>query len=371
MLKSLALSLALIALPGMVQAQGTPIVIGQSTPLSGGNKELGEDIRDGALAYFKKVNEAGGINGRKIELVTLDDANDKAKSQANTKLLIEQHNAVALFGYPSATLSIPNLPAVEKAKMAFFAPFTGADPMRVFNRHVFNHRASYADELNAIVDHYSSIGVKRFAVLHYDDAVGTENLGAVSDALKARKLEPVAVAAVSRKQTEFAKEVAAVLRTNPELIITTTAYKTTADFVKLARQENSVAQFVSTSFAGSTALAQALGEQGVGVAMSQVVPAVNRSSIAVVKEYQQAMGKLTGKQQYSYTSLESFIAAKVLVEGLKRAGANVTRDTVLKSLDSLGSFDTGGYAVTFSPTNHNGSSYVGMTILSQDLAFRD
>ncbi|HKO87254.1 MAG TPA: ABC transporter substrate-binding protein [Burkholderiales bacterium] len=366
----IALSVATLSLaPALVHAQS--IVIGQSTPLSGGNKELGEDIRDGALAYFKKVNEAGGINGRKIELITLDDANDVKKSEANTRALIDQHNAVALFGYASATLSMPALPLVERAKMTFFAPFTGAEPMRQFNRYVFNHRASYSDELAAIVEHYTSIGVKRFAVLHYDDAVGKENFAAVSNALKSHQLEPVAVAAVKRPQTDFTKEVAAVSRANPELVITTTAYKTTSDFIKLTRQGDSVAQFVSISFAGSTALAVALGEQGIGVAMSQVVPPVNRSSIGIVKEYQQAMGKLTGKQTYSYTSLESFIAAKVLVEGIKRAGAAVTRDSVLKSLDNLGNFDVGGYAVNFTPSNHNGSRYVGMTILSRDLAFRD
>ena len=373
--KPLALAVALVAslcafAPAAVHAQGA-IVIGQSTPLSGSNKELGQDIRDGALAYFKKVNDAGGINGRKIELVTLDDANDKAKSQANTKTLIDQHAAVALFGYPSATLSIPNLPQVEQSKIAFFAPFTGADPMRQFNRYVFNHRAGYADELAAIVEHYASIGVTRFAVLHYDDAVGKENLDAVVNALKSHKLEPVAVASVKRPQTEFVKEVGDVLKANPELVIATTAYKTTSDFIKLTRKQDVAIQFVSTSFAGSTALAQALGQEGVGVAMSQVVPPVNRSAIAIVKEYQSAMTKLTGKQQYSYTSLESFIAAKVLVEAIKRAGSTVTRDAVLKSLDGLGNFDTGGYAVNFTPTNHNGSRYVGMTILSQDLAFRD
>lgn len=360
---------ALCLAPALVQAQS--IVIGLSTPLSGGNKALGEDIRDGALAYLKKVNDAGGINGRKVELVALDDGNDKAKSQANTKTLIEQHNAVALFGYPSATLSIPNLPAVEQAKIPFFAPFTGADPMRVFHRYVYNHRAGYADELAAIVEHYASIGVKRFAVLHYDDAVGKENLGATVDALKSHKLEPVAVAAVTRKQTEFAKETAEVLKANPELVIATTSYKTTSDFIKTTRKHDANLQFVSTSFAGSTALAEALGETGVGVAMSQVVPPVNRSTIPVVREYQQAIGKLLGKPQYSYSSLESYIAAKALVEGIRRAGPNVTREALVKALDNLGNYDMGGYAVNFSPSNHNGSRYVGMTILGRDLSFRD
>src|SRR5262252_1635260 len=126
-------------------AQGitaTTITIGQSTPLSGSNAELGQDIRNGALAYFKKINDAGGVNGRKIELVTLDDANDVKRSGENTQKLVDQ-GVFALFGYASATLSRPALPIVEKNKVPFVHPFTGADPMRVFDKHVYNVRASY------------------------------------------------------------------------------------------------------------------------------------------------------------------------------------------------------------------------------------
>lgn len=347
------------------------IVIGQSVPLSGSNRELGEDIRDGALAYFKKVNDAGGVHGRKIELVSLDDANDTKKAAANTRALIGEHNAIALFGYASATLSRPALPQVEEAKLAFFAPFTGAEPMRKFNRYVYNHRASYADELEKIVEHYATFGVKRFAVLHYDDAVGKENFAAVEQALRTRGLTPVAVSAVKRTQTDLATPVAAVLQANPDVIITTTLYQTTADFVKLARGHGSGAQFVSTSFAGSTALAQALGPQGLGVAMAQVVPTVSKGSIPIVKEYQQAMEKLTGRKEWSFTALESYIAAKALVEGIRRAGPQPSREALLKSLDGLGTLDMGGYTVSFSASNHNGSRYVGLTILGRDLAFRD
>src|SRR5215470_743244 len=171
-------------------AQGA-IVIGQSTPLSGSNKELGQDIRNGALAYFKKVNEAGGVNGRKIELASLDDGNTVPRAEANTKKLVEEDNVFALFGYASATLSRPALPYVDKHKVPFLAPFTGADPMRVFNKHVYNMRASYADELEKIVEHYTTFGIKRFSIVYYDDVVGKENLTAVDRALKKRNMADV------------------------------------------------------------------------------------------------------------------------------------------------------------------------------------
>jgi ABC-type branched-subunit amino acid transport system substrate-binding protein len=365
---------AAFAVPALALAQAPAagaIVIGQSVPLSGSNKELGEDIREGALAYLKKVNDAGGVNGRKVELVSLDDANDVKKSEANTKTLIDQNNAVALFGYGSATLSRPALPHVEAARIAFVSPFTGAEPMRRFNRFVYNHRASYADELERVIEHYSTFGIKRFAIVHYDDPIGNANLGVVEQALKARSLAPVAVAKLDRKQTDVSKEVAAAIKANPDVVILTTLYQHSADFVKQSRKQGGGAQFVSNSFPGSTAFAQALGADGLGVAMAQVVPTVTKRAIPVVKEYQEAVEKLTGKKQYSFQSLEAYIAMKVLVEGLRRAGPKVDRESVLKALDTIQSYDLGGYVVNFSPTNHNGSSFVSLTILGRDLAFKD
>jgi ABC-type branched-subunit amino acid transport system substrate-binding protein len=362
---------AAAAVPATALAQGSTIVIGQSTPLTGSNRELGNDIRNGALAYFKKVNDAGGVSGRKIELVTLDDANDTKRAEANTKQLLEQNNPIALFGYASATLSRPALPLVEQAKITFFAPFTGADPMRKFNRYVYNHRAGYADELEKIVEHYTTFGIKKFAVLHYDDVIGNENFGAVDRALKSRNLSPVAVAKVTRKQTEFVKEVAAVAKSDPDVVILTTLYKTSADFIKLSKKQGVGAQFISTSFAGSSSLAEALGKDGLGVAMSQVTPSYFRRAVPIVREYQTAMEATMGKRDFSYQSLESYIAAKVLVEGMRRAGPQLTRDSLLRALDTVRDYDVGGYIVSFSPTNHNGSSFVSLTILGHDLAFRE
>jgi ABC-type branched-subunit amino acid transport system substrate-binding protein len=367
------LAAAALAAPAAALAQGAAgaIVIGQSAPLSGSNKDLGTDIRNGALAYFKRVNDAGGVNGRKIELVSLDDANDTKRSEANTKQLLEQNNPIALYGYGSATLSRPALPLVEAAKIPFVAPFTGADPMRKFNRYVYNHRASYADELEKIVEHYTTFGVKRFAVLYYDDAVGKENFGAVERALKSRNLAPAAVASVTRTQTDFTKELENVGKSSPDVVILTTLYKTSADFIKGLKKAGVGTQFVSTSFAGSTALANSLGPDGLGVAMSQIVPSYLKRSIPVVKEYQAAMEATLGKKEFSYTSLESYIAAKVLVEGLRRAGPQPTREKLLAALDTISNYDVGGYLVSFSPSNHNGSSFVSLSILGRDLAFRE
>jgi len=242
--------------------------------------------------------------------------------------------------------------------------------MRVFNKHVYNMRASYADELEKIVEHYSTFGIKRFAVVHYDDVVGMENLAAVERALKKRNLALVSVAAFKdRAKPDIEGGLKEVMKGNPEVVIFTTLYKATADFIKSARKAGFGPQMVSNSFPGASPLAKELGKEGAGVAIAQVVPPPTRRAVPVVKEYQEAIEKLLGKKEFSFTSLEAYIAAKVTVEALRRAGPRPTRESFMQALDGLRSYDAGGYLVGFSPDNHNGSSYVELTVLGKDLKF--
>ncbi|TMH87676.1 MAG: ABC transporter substrate-binding protein [Betaproteobacteria bacterium] len=365
-------ALACLFAGSVAHAQGvtkTNILIGQSSPFSGSNKELGDDIREGLQAYFKRTNEAGGVNGRTLELIALDDANDAKRSGENARILIEQRGVLALIGYASATLSLPALPFVEKSKIAFVGPFTGAEPMRAFRRNVYNIRASYADELEKIVDFYTITGMKKFSVIHYDDAIGKENLTAVELALTKRGLKPSSIGTLKRNQTDLGAAVSDVIKAAPDVVIATTLYKTTGDFIKSARKAGSGAQFASISFVGASALAGELGEQGMGVVVSQVVPPYTRNSIPIVREYQAAIEKSLGKKEYSFTSLESYIGAKVLVEAIRRAGANPTREGLLKTLDSIQNFNVGGYLVDFSPSNHNGSRFVELTAIGKSGRF--
>ncbi|HEX6157802.1 MAG TPA: ABC transporter substrate-binding protein [Burkholderiales bacterium] len=363
-------TLAAIAFGAQAQTPGvsaSTILIGQSTPLTGANAELGSDIRNGALAYFAKVNDAGGVHGRKIELITLDDGNNIQRSQANTIELVEKRSVFALFGYPSATLSRPALPTVEKHRVPFLSPFTGADPMRVFHKHVYNMRGSYAEELEKIVDHFEPLGLKRFSIVHYDDVVGKENLTAVERALKKRNLAVVSVAAwKDRAKPDIEGGLKEVMKGQPDVVILTTLYKATADFVRAAKKAGFHAQMASNSFPGASPLAKELGAEGAGLIVATVVPPPTKRSQAIVQEYQAAIEKQLGKKEFSFTSLESYIAAKVTVEAMRRAGPNMTRESFQKALDGLKSYDAGGYIVNFSPTDHNGSSFVELTVLGRD-----
>ena len=362
--------LALLCGAALAQAPAT-ILIGQSAPLSGTNKDLGVDIRDGAMAYFRKVNEAGGVNGRKIELETLDDANVVQKAGENTQKLIEESGVFALFGYASATLSRPALPHVEKARVPFLAPFTGADPMRVYNRYVYNMRASYADELEKIVEYFAPLSVKRFAVVYYDDVVGKENYAAVERALKKRGLAPVSVGVFKdRAKPDIEAGMKEVVKGTPDVVIFTTLYKATSDSIKAARKMGSNAFMASNSFPGANQLAKELGKDAAGVIVATVVPPYARMSLAVVNEYRAAMEKYVARKDFSFTSIEAYLAAKVMVEALRRAGPRLTRDGFLLALDGMSSYDTGGYAVAFGPRNHNGSSFVELTIIGKDGSFK-
>jgi ABC-type branched-subunit amino acid transport system substrate-binding protein len=242
--------------------------------------------------------------------------------------------------------------------------------MRVFNKNVYNMRASYADELEKIVEHYLTLGNKRFSIVHYDDVVGKENLTAVERALKKHNLTPVSVAAFKdRAKPDIDGGVKSVAQGAPDVVILTTLYKATSDFVKVSRKGGLNAQMVSNSFPGASPLAKELGDHGAGVAVSQVVPPPTQRSRPIVREYQEAITKHLGKKEFSFTSLESYIAAKITVEALKRAGKSLTREGFMQALDSIKDLDLGGYYVNFSPTNHNGSSQVEMTVIGSQLKF--
>jgi len=377
MIRIACLAAALVA--AAAQAQGpaqvpgvsaTTVRIGQSTPLTGSNAELGNDIRNGALAYFRKVNDAGGVHGRRIELVTLDDGNQVPRAEANTKKLVEDEPVFALFGYPSATLSRPALPFVEKHHVPFIGPFTGADPMRVFNKYVYNIRASYADELEKIVDHFQSLGVKRFSIVYYDDVVGRENLTAVERALKKRNLDAVSKAAFKdRAKPDIDAGLKEVAKGSPDVVILTTLFKASADFIRLAQKSGVGAQMASNSFPGASPLAKELGKDGAGVIVATVVPPPTKRSLPLVQEYQAAIEKQLGKKEYSFTSLEAYIGAKVMVEAMRKSGPRLTREAFMRELDAMKDYDAGGYTVSLSPTNHNASSFVELTVIGREQKF--
>jgi branched-chain amino acid transport system substrate-binding protein len=365
-MRILACTLLVAAAPVLAQ----DIVVGQSAPLTGGNAELGNDIRNGALAYFKRVNDAGGLPHGKIKLVTLDDRNETRLSGENTLKLLNEHDAVALFGYASSTLSIPAMPAVIEHKVPFFAPFTGADTIRKQNDYVYTIRATYADEIGKIINFWGNLGNTRVTVLHYDDTVGKQNFETVASVLKKFDRTPVSVA-IKRNAEITDQNVKDAIASDPQVMVVTTLYAPAAQMIKRLRAAHRATMVTSLSFAGASQLAKALGPDAAGVSVAITVPTPRAKSIAVVRECDDAWTAAGQKEPMSVTALESCIAAKVLVEGMKRSGKELTRASLHRALSALGRYDAGGYVVDFKPNFRHGGTYVGMALLKPNGEVRD
>jgi ABC-type branched-subunit amino acid transport system substrate-binding protein len=363
--------LALACAAGLAGAQGVTdgqVVLGQSVALTGPAQQLGLDMQLGAKLYFDKINAAGGVNGRKIVLKTLDDGYEATRAADNTKRLINDEKVFALFGYVGTPTSQASLPIFTAAHVPFVGPFTGAELLRSpVNPLVFNVRASYFDETEAIVQHLTSMSVNRIAVFYQNDAYGQAGLTGVERALKKRNLEVIGKGTVERNSSDVKKAVADINKSNPQAVIMIGAYKGCAAYIKETRAAGQNPTFWNVSFVGSKALAKELDKEGRGVQISQVVPFPWDSSVPVVKEYQRAMAE--AKAEPGFGTLEGFIAAKVMVEGLRRAGRNLTREGFVRAMEGLQDYDAGGFKVTYGPGNRSGSKFVDLTIISKDQKF--
>jgi len=360
------LAAAVHAEPGVTP---TTIIIGQSAAFSGPASELGTEMRAGAMAYFQAINAAGGVNGRKIELRSLDDGYEGDRAAANTKKFIDD-GVFLLFGYVGTPTSNASKPIFTAARVPFVGPFTGAESLRnPLNRYIFNIRASYFDETDKLVGQLAGQTLDRIAVFYQNDDYGKAGLAGVQRAMQKRNMNIIATGTVERNTVDVAAAVTSICKVDPQGVVMISAYKSCAAFIKAMRAAGCNPQFMNVSFVGSKALAQETGPAGRGVGISQVVPFPWNISARVVKDYQQLLEASTGTKNYSWTSLEGFIAAKVLVEGLRRTGADLTREKFITAMESLRDYDVGGYTVSFSPTDHNGSKFVELTVIGKDGTF--
>ena len=345
-------------------AYAQDIVLGQSVALSGPAQELGKEMLLGAKTYFDQVNAAGGVRGRKIVLKTLDDGYEPPRAEANTRQFVEDADILALFGYVGTPTSAASIPLAIKAKVPFFGAFTGAELLRTpMNRYVINVRASYFDETETIVRQMTQGGITKIAVFYQNDSYGQAGLSGVEKALAKRSLQVTAKATVERNSTDVAAALATMLAAKPEVIVMISAYSSCAEFIKQAKAKQLATQFVNVSFVGTRALAKALGPAADGVIISQVMPPPTANKFPVVVDYQKAL-RAAGVTDFSYTSLEGYIVARVFVEALRRGG-DASRDALIRALESMRNVDVGGFSVNLSPDNHNASRFVEMTVLNK------
>jgi ABC-type branched-subunit amino acid transport system substrate-binding protein len=362
-LKQLAAAGACIALPIHAQIERR-LVLGQSAAFSGPAAQLGIQMNRGAKLYFDAVNAAGGIHGSVIELRTLDDQYEPDKCRANTEAFVRD-DVFALFGYVGTTTSLAAVPIANQSKVPFFGPFTGAEALRdPFSRYVFHVRASYYDETAAIVRQLTTLGLKRIAVFRQNDSYGQAGLDGVVRALKQRDLEPVAVGLVERNTVDVAAAVQAIVAKSPDAVIQISAYKSCAAFIREAKKAGFSGTFYNVSFVGTQALAEELGRDALGVVVSQVMPFPFSAKQPIAREYLAAVQRAGADNKPNYSSMEGYVAAKVFAEGLRRAGKGPTRDSLITGLESMQSFDMGGFLVSYGSRDHVASQYVDLAMLT-------
>lgn len=344
--------------------------LGQSAPFSGPSAYLGEHFSRGAQVVFDQVNAQGGVFGRKIVLLKRDDQLVPELTQVNTKLLIAQDDVFALFGFVGAATSNAAMPVFTEARVPFFAPYSGSDSLRTpFNRYIFNVRASHGREIAKLVEQLVTTYASNVAVFYQYDSEGWAGLASVERTLKRFKLVPVAVGAVDRNSTDVAVAVSHIAPKAPGAVIMICTYQSAVAFIKQMRRSGYHGQLVSVSSVGSQSLLSEAGKDGYGVVVSQVVPFPWSPSVGIVQEYQRAMER-AGTKEFDFTSLEGFIAAKALVEGLERAGKNLTREKFIAALESFHQFDLGDFLVNFFPADHSKGNFVDLTIIDAGGKFR-
>ncbi len=352
-----------LAAPALLAQERGKIVLGQSAALSGAAAQLGLQFQAGARLLFGRVNGRGGINGRTIELRSLDDGYEPERCAQNTRQLLGAE-VLALFGYIGTPTSLAALPLATAAQVPFLFPFTGAQALREpLNRYAFHVRASYFDETARIVNQLTSVGMKNVAVFHQNDSYGQAGLAGVVRALAAQQSKPVVTATVERNSVDVAAAVKAIVPLRPEAIVQISAYKSCAAFVRAARKAGYGGQFCNVSFVGTAALAAELGAEARGVVVSQVMPFPFAALTPIAGEFLQAAN--AAKVDINYSSIEGYVAAKTVVEALRRAGT-LSSAGLISALEGLRDYNLGGFFVDFGPDKHAGSNYVDLTILSGD-----
>jgi branched-chain amino acid transport system substrate-binding protein len=342
----------------------TTITLAQTTALSGPLGDLGQESLKGAKVYFDGVNARGGIHGRSIRLVTKDDAYNTKTTLDNLTAIIDEDASFALFG----TFGTPNnealIPVAQKAGLPLIAPYTGAPSIRSpSSKGVFNIRASYADEVDKLVTHLATLGIKRIAIAYLNNGFGKEVLAAATASLDRLKLKPLIAVSVESNASDATSATETLLASQPEAVLLALAGKPTIEVIRAVSQQRKGMQMYALSVLATPSNLKALGPDGTGVAISQVVPFPNASQMPLVREYQTAM-VAAGFNDFSHVSLEGYINAKLMTEGLRRVGRNLTRAGLVSALNDMRNYNLGGIELSFGQGAASGSRFVELTMIN-------
>ena len=348
------------------------IVFGQAAVLQGPASALGLGMKEGLEAAFQEVNRKGGVHGRKLELISVDDGYEPSKSMAATRKLIADDKVFALIGPVGTPTAVAAQPIAAAANVPFIGAFTGASFLRNPKlENVINVRASYDAETEAWVKHLTEdLKLAKIAIFYQDDAFGRAGLSGFEKAMKKRGLPILAEGTYERNTTAVKTALLALRKAQPEAVVMVGAYQPCAEFIKLARSIDFNPVFVNISFVGASALAKALGNEGAGVIVSQVVPFPWDASTKVIADYQAAIKARDPKAEPEFVSLEGYLVGRLAIAALERAGPEPTRAALLKAIKEGGAFDIGGLQMTFGPSDNEGLDKVFMTVIAPDGSFK-
>lgn len=343
------------------------ILIGQTIGLTGTAAGTVKEMNQGAAAYFANVNRRGGVNGRKIELKILDDQYLPEKAAANARTLIEKDQVFALFQSRGTPQTIAILPQLVAKKVPLVAPSTGAEALHSpVNRLVFNVRAKYQDEVVKAIEHFNTFGLKNIGLLTYekDDALGLDGLNGFNKGMAAYGLKSAIIEIFPRLNPKIDDVALRLVHAKLDALVIVSSGANTIDVIKAIRAHGGKMQIMTLSNNSSREFIKDLGADGTGMIVSQITPPPDSEASGLGREFA-AAGKATGAT-VSYAAMEGFLSAKVLVDGLRRAGRNLTREGFVRALESMQRVNMGGVSLSYSDKDHTGSNYVELTLVGRD-----
>ncbi len=344
------------------------ILLGQSCALTGPAEALGKGMQAGLNAYFAKINDIGGIKGRKVRLISRDDGYEPDRAIKNTRDLIEKEKVFLLIGEVGTPTSKAVVPIAEKANVPFFGPFTGAEFLRnPFKKYVVNVRGSYYQEMEKLAQYLvDTKGLKKIACFYQNDGYGQAGLSGIEIALEKRKMTLVATGTYERNTVAVKSGLLKIRKAKPDAVVMVGAYKPCAEFIKLTKKVGmNDTVFCNISFVGTEALRKELGTQGEGCIISQVVTFPFDESVSLVKEYSAAMKKYQSKAKIGFVSLEGYMVGKLFCMVAESLPDTPDRESFISTVGTTGTFDLGGVKLKFGPKDHQGMDKVFLTIIKQ------
>jgi branched-chain amino acid transport system substrate-binding protein len=363
----------LLAASAPLQAQGVvgvtdnEILIGSCSALEGPSHFLGTETVAGAKAYFALINDGGGVDGRKLKLLAYDDSYDPAKTEACFNRLMDQ-KVFALGFFVGTPTAVKYVPMAETSKIPLVGLFTGAQTLYAPLRHwVVNVRASYFDETREQIDGlWGTLGYKKIGVIYPEDAFGAAVLEGVKSALKAHGAVPIAAASYQRQTAQVGGAIDTVRAANPEAVVVVGPSNTVAPILKQSHAKGWKPLFLTVSFVGTDELIQEADQDAEGTVITQVVPPYYLTELKTVALYRRTLAKFFPTAQPNFVSLEGFVDAMVLVEGLKRAGKELTREGLIRGIESIHELDLGlgpQLKLDYSAKDHKGFDHVLPTVI--------